>query len=1032
MPEERKLATMLFADVVGSSAIGEARDPEVVRAALGRMFDAASEVIRSHGGTVEKFIGDAVMAVFGVPTAHDDDADRAVRAAFAIRERSTEFAVRIGINTGEVVADTSREGQFLVTGGAVNAAARIQQAAGPGEILVGSLTHRVTSAGVRYGPARRVAAKGVGDIDIFPAEGIDSVVPEQHRGVPGLRAPLIGRDKELRLLHDTLARAAQDGAPHLLTIYGPPGVGKSRLVSEFASAIAAPVRTGRCLPYGEGITYYPLQLILRQDAGTSLADPRVVALDKLGSAVRGAVPAEEADVVQARVAVLAGLADADALSDVAREDLGPELRWGLRRYLERRAADGPLVLVFEDLHWAEPKLLDLIEHLAEAARAPLYLVCLARPDFREARPTWGAAARNATVLSLAPLSGDDTRRLIAELLAIDDLSEDVRSEVVSRAEGNPLYVEEFLRALMESGRLERHGGRWRVVGEGAIQVPPTLTGLITARLDRVSSEVKQLLQRGSLAGRLFSISALAALGGEAPSAELLRDAVRRDLLVEADERTVGEGTVFRFKHALIREIAYGSLPKSERSRLHDRYGRWLESSLADRRAEIVDVVAHHADQAFALAHELGLPDAGALGGRAVGLLLEARRTAADRDDIAGARGYARRAARITDDIEVPVAQRFEARAHAAVARLRSEPSPESAAYADLIIEEGRTLGPTRALALLLGNKSDYVASGPAGDIPSAQRIAADALATARAADEPDLVASALRGLGIYSAWAGDLDASERHLTEALAFAEERQIMRELPWILSWVAHAALQRGQFSQFVALRMRGAALSLSRGSRLGQLGAARNAGQVALFLGDHTTAIERNRSGLAIARDLALPEMIAAAAWGLGEALLARGDAAEARDVLSEPIRIFELRRNYGWLPEVQARAARAHLALGDLPAAKDLSAAALGTVLAYDHQAIALARAVAAEVAEATGDVDGAERLFAASLVAVPPAFGYELAQTRTAFARYLIRRRRTREAREVLEAVRDFYSDPAAVRRRAEIDDLLRRCDEVPA
>src|SRR5438093_5252733 len=303
MPEERKRVTVLFADIVGSTEMGLNYDPEVVRSALGRAFEFASAVLREHGGTVEKFIGDAVMAVFGVPAAHDDDPDRAVRAAFALRDRivgadpegGPALRVRIGVNTGEAVAGSGQSTQFLVTGPAVNAAARLQQAAAPGEIVVGDLTKRLTSSGVVYGPAREVDAKGIGKLAAWPAESVTTGVPEQHRGLPGLRAPLIGRDHELRILVESHAGLARRSQTPLVTIYGPAGSGKSRLTSEFIDAIGRErVRSGRCLPYGEGITYYAVQLILRADAGIEIADQRDAAIAKLRAATLAAFGGEVA------------------------------------------------------------------------------------------------------------------------------------------------------------------------------------------------------------------------------------------------------------------------------------------------------------------------------------------------------------------------------------------------------------------------------------------------------------------------------------------------------------------------------------------------------------------------------------------------------------------------------------------------------------------------------------------------------------------------------------------------------------------
>ncbi len=1025
---------MLFADIVGSTAQGESQDPEVVRAAMARTFEAASDILRVHGGTVEKFIGDAVMAVFGVPAAHDDDAERAVRAAFAVRDRVTEFTVRIGVNTGEVVADTSREGQFLVTGAPVNAAARLQSAAAPGEILVGALTRRLTHGAVRYGTARAIDAKGIGYLEAHPAQAMTSVLPEQQRGLTGLHAPLIGRDGELRLLHDLLARTIQDGAAHLVTIYGPAGSGKSRLVNEFAAAVqGARVRNGRCLPYGEGITYYPVQLILRQDAGIDLTDTREAALGKLRAAALAAVEADEADAVVARVAVLSGFARADeALADVAREDLGEELRWGLRRYLERRAAEMPLVLVVEDVHCAEPALLDLVENLAELARGPLCIICLARPDLRELRPSWASHVANSTAIALSPLAPDDTRRLIAELLAIDDLSEEVRAEVITRAEGNPLYVEEFLRMLMESARIERKDERWVVApGSERIEVPPTLIGLIAARLDRVGPEVKRLLQRGSLAGRFFSTTALAVLAdGQAPKPDLLRDAVRRDLLVEADERALGQGRVYRFKHVLIRDVAYGTLPKSERSRLHDRYGRWLEESLGERRAEILDIVAHHAEQAYLLARELGLPTANALGERALERLVAAGRIAWDRDDLDAWRGLYTRAAAVAGGLEARTPLAIEARGTAAVAQADLDPSAEHIAQFDEALATARAAGPSRTLAGMLTWKAWYAANFT-GAMDEARASVVEALAVAQGAHDPERVADALAGSVAIEYWLGAVDESYRAGLAALEYSEAHALPRQRAICLNWLMFDAAEQGAFREVARFSEQWGALLEARGSRVARARGAQWRARVATNIGDYETAIAAGRQAHAIWTELGARVAPAYSGWFLSEALLGHGSPAEALPYLERSVQIFESRGQRGQLPMVQALAAEASVRLGDLPAARQLADDALANALEWDIGALVAARKAAAAVSHAEGDAVAARRLLEEALSILRPT-GYRrtTALTQIAFGRLFLAAGKPAEARPHLEAARAFYVDPVAFRKRAEIDGLLRRCDEL--
>jgi len=1036
VPEERKLVTVLFADIVGSTELVQSHDPEVVRASFGRAFESASEILRAHGGTVEKFIGDAVMAVFGVPAAHDDDPDRAVRAAFALRDRLTGtdpaggplLGVRVGVNTGEAVAGSGHDAQFLVTGPVVNAAARLQQAAAPGEIMVGDLTKRLTRGGVAYGAVREIEAKGIGRLAAWPAESLETDVPEQRRGLPGLRAPLIGRDHEMRTLlqaHDGVARSGQ---PHLATIYGPAGSGKSRLTTEFIDTIgSARVRSGRCLPYGEGITYYPLQLILRADADIGIAEPRNVALQKLRAATLSAFgdEAEEADGVARRVSVLAGLERADdVLPEVQPDQLREELSFGIRRYLERRAAAGPLVLVFEDVHWAEPGLLDLIESLAEWSRAPILILCLARPDFRELRPTWGSGAANTTAISLSPLSSEETRRLIAELLAVDDLPEHVRSEVVTRAEGNPLYVEEFLRMLMETGRIEKRADRWTASASLAtVEVPPTLQGLITARLDRVAPEVKALLQRASLAGRLFSADALTALAeGAAPDAGLLRDAIRRDLLVEADERALGSGRVFRFKHVLIRDVAYSTVPKSERSRLHDRYGRWLEESLGDRRHEIADIIAFHAEQAFLLARELGATGSEVLGRRALDLLLEAARSSYERADPFASLILYRRAAAIGEVVSATAPEHAEIAGRILLARDRTTTTPLSAAEIDEGIRIARAAAPNKVLPELLAIRAREERLRD-DDAAAADETLEEAVRAAQATEDADLITQMMFVRAFDRYMMNDIDGMYRRLLEAHEHVKRTGSKRG-GVILFWLGRAATNRGDFTTARAFVEEAVASRPYQTKWFRGIGFQARAVH-ALDLGDYPVAIDAARQARDLMREVGQPGFVAGAAWTLGEALLAHGDAAAARDALVEAVDIFERRGQKGQIPEARARLARASLGLGDLAGARTSAEIAREVAMPTDIESRYIAAVALGEVHEAEGDPAAAERLLREAVALLEPGgLGNVLAKAREQYARFLLRNGRRDEARAQLAEVRAFYTDPLAQRHRERIDALL--------
>ena len=1042
MPEERKLATVLFADIVGSTTLAGEHDPERIRAVFQRTFDHMRGVIETHGGTVEKFIGDEVMAVFGVPTAHDDDAQRAVRCAVAIREATAAFepaarlqvALRIGVNTGEVIASLASVDQNLVTGQAVNAAARLRAAASPGEILVGALTKRLTDRGIRYDERRVIEAKNIGSLEAWPAAAVATATPEQDRGLTHVRAPLIGRDGEMRLLAEAYRRLSGQERPYLVTIFGPPGSGKSRLVEEFLATLGeARVRRGRCLPYGEAITFYALQGMLREDLGVAANASRETALGALDGAI-GEIFGDDpdADAVKRRIAVIAGLAEAkDALADVAEGEIGDELRWAVRRYFERRAAGGPLVLVFEDIHWAEPRLLEVIEDLVEWSRAPMLILCLARPDLREVRPNWGGGATNAAAIALSPLTGDQSRTLIAELLMIDELSEQLQTEVVTRSEGNPLYVEEFLRMLMDSGRIEQKGGRWVGVADlETVEVPPTLQGIITARLDRVPPAVRALLQCASIPGRSITTSALAALAGESPKPEHLREAVRRDLLVEADDRSaVGTGRVYRFKHVLIRDVAYSTVLKAQRSVLHDRYGRWLETILAERNDAIGDVLAFHAEQAALLAGEVDGDAARALGRRAFDLLLEAAERAWTRDDNHAATNLYDRCVRIASMIDASSQERLQVNGMTALLRWLHE-GDSWLPRVDELIEEGRRAGPSDTLALLLMNRGRTALDE---GLDTARSLFAEALSVASATGDPEIISQVWWASWLPAVWVGNLDEAEGVLVEADKFerVNPARPRRHARWLIR-STELKLWRGQFSAAaVALEEAGPFVEASR-SRSQRQFRLWVMSRLAKEVGDHEKAIEYGTESLAVAEEIGLPELIGNSCWALGEAFLAAAAHERARDTIERSIQSFGL-NNRGQRPQLLADLAQASLGLGQVSAARSHLEEAEATVLAWDVQALATVRTAAAMVAARMGDSVRAEARFREAIDGISRTqFDLYTAPTRLAFGRFLLEQRRTAEARDELVAARSFFSDPLAFRRRDEIDALLQQCDAARA
>ena len=609
--------SILFADTVGSTALGDEHDPELVRSTMGRYFERMRTIAERHGGTVEKFIGDAVMVVFGVPRVHDDDAERAVRAGLAMRdelaelnrELAVELAARVGINSGEAVADPGAAGQFLVTGDVVNVAARLQQGADVGEVVVGALTEQLTRVAIEYRPHAPIVAKGKPTpLRAFSAVRAKSVVPEQARGLPAMRAALVGRDRELKLLLDTIGRAQADRAVHVFTLLGEPGIGKSRLVGECLARLRADsvILRGRCLPYGAGITYWPLIEILRAQAGIAGADDRAQALANLDAHLATALSSSaDLPLVRARLLVLLGLeSPAVALPDVAPGRVHAEIGWGLRRYLEAISAERSAVVVVDDLQWAEPALVEVIDGIVDRMRGvPFALICVARPELTETHPRWSVGRSNATTMTLEGLDTAETATLISRLLDIDDLPAALRTQIATRSDGNPLFCEEFLRMLIEDGRVVYDGGRWRATPSAAtVTVPETIVALLAASIDRLGPEEKRALQLASIIGERFEPAEIAALSAESSPAAL--DALERKGLV-LEDREGGRGAM-RFKHLLVREVAYASISKLDRAALHERFAQTLEVEAGDRRGEFLEILAHHAERAFALSAELRL------------------------------------------------------------------------------------------------------------------------------------------------------------------------------------------------------------------------------------------------------------------------------------------------------------------------------------------------------------------------------------------------------------------------------------------
>jgi class 3 adenylate cyclase len=651
--EERKIVSVLFCDLVGFTTASESADPEDVRARLVPYHARVRDEIEAFGGVVEKFVGDAVMAAFGAPVAHEDDAERAVRAALRVLEAieelngadpTLELTVRIAINTGEaLVALGARPelGEAMVAGDVVNTASRLQGAAPVSSVVVGEATYLATRPIFVWQELEAVELKG----KAAPTRLWQAVEARGRFGVDILRAPttpFVGRDRDLVLLTTLFERAATERSVQLVTLIGEPGVGKSRLVAELGAALdqreeLIAWRQGRCLPYGEGISYWALGEIVKAQAGILESDSVDVAKDKL-AAVLGPLGDDAAWVGQ-RLAPLLG---ADALTQAQQDETF--IAW--RRFLESIAANGSAVLVIEDLHWADEPMVEFLDHVAEwSSGAPMLIVATARPEFLERFPGWGAGRRNALTLTLSPLTDAETGRLVNALLDTVLLPADLQSAIIERAGGNPLYAEEFVRILIDRGLLVRNGAHVALQADAQIEAPDTVQALIAARLDTLEPSKKSLVHDASVIGKVFWSGALVAMGDRDPEQvrAALHDLTAKELVRPARSSSIEGEHEFAFWHALVRDVAYGQIPRAMRAGKHLAAAAWIEEAAADRPQEVAEILVHHYDAAIGFGSE-----AKEIRGSLVRALRDAAKRS-QRTDLAHARRHLERALALSDD-----------------------------------------------------------------------------------------------------------------------------------------------------------------------------------------------------------------------------------------------------------------------------------------------------------------------------------------------------------------------------------------------
>jgi class 3 adenylate cyclase/tetratricopeptide (TPR) repeat protein len=777
-PEVRKTVTVLFTDVSGSTSLGESLDLEALRRVMSRYFDEMRGVIERHGGQVEKFIGDAVVAVFGVPLVREDDALRAVRAAAQMRERlgtlneelerdrGVRIQVRTGVNTGEVMTGGTTEG-VLATGDPMNVAARLEQAASPGEILLADSTYRLVKDAVAVAEAGALELKG--KAQPVQAWRLVDVAKEAPGVARRLTSPIVGREKELLLLRAAFDQASTERACHLVTVIGEAGLGKSRLTLEFTGGVGdrATVARARCLAYGEGITFWPLAEAVKQASGITQED--------------------EAGEAEAKIeALIAGDPDAAAVAEHVASAIGltaaaysiQETFWAVRRLFEAVARTRPLVVEFDDIHWGEPTFLDLLEYLAGWSTGfPILLLCMARPDLLDLRPAWGVGKPNVTSIRLDPLTAEESNSVMENLLAGAELGPEVRVRITEAAEGNPLFVEEILRMLVDEGVLQRDDGRWSAVGDlSSLSIPPTVSALLDARLEGLPGEERAVLQRASIVGKVFWWGAVSELSPqeEKPIVGTLLQALVRRELIHPDRSSFTGEDAFRFGHILIRDAAYRGVPKEARANLHGQLARWLEFRAGDRVSEYEEILGYHLEQSCRYRSELGPVgnEDRKLTVEAAGWLASAGRRALARNDIPATINLLSRAAAllpaddparlaILSDLAMALSEAGDAqqaRALFAEALDRAEASGDDRLRAHAAMQ--------RWIALTEGEDAE------------ARREAEEALQVFEAAGDQRGLSRAWRVLGALDWRAGRVGAEERAIDRALRHARNAGDARE--------------------------------------------------------------------------------------------------------------------------------------------------------------------------------------------------------------------------------------------------------------
>jgi class 3 adenylate cyclase/tetratricopeptide (TPR) repeat protein len=951
---ERRLVSVLFADLVGFTSASEGRDAEETRELLGRYFETARTVIERYGGTVEKFIGDAVMAVWGTPVAQEDDAERAVRAALelvgAIGDVVPEVEARAGVLTGEAAVTLGAQGQGMVAGDLVNTASRIQSAADPGQVLVGEATRRATEAAIAFESAGEHELKGKTDrVTLWRALRVTAGVGGALRSV-GLETPFVGRERELRLVKELFHACADDRKAHLVSVIGIAGVGKSRLGWEFfkyVDGVSEGVwwHRGRCLAYGEGVAFWALAEMVRMRARITEGEDPDSAREKLRSAIEEQIADEdEIRFVEPRLLHLLGLEEEGA-------SRGKEELFGAWRLLfERMSATSPVVLLFEDLQWADAALVEFISYLLEWSRDfRIYVICLARPEAQERHSAFGQASRNQTTLFLEPLSAEAMEELLDGL--VPGLPAELRERILSRAEGVPLYAVETIRMLLDRGLLVQEGSIYRPTGSiEELEVPETLQGLISARLDGLAPEERRLLQDASVLGKTFSKEALAGVAGfEVVRLEpLLTSLVRKEVLrVHVDPRAPERGQ-YGFLQDLVRRVAYDTLSRRDRKSRHLAAAEALRSTFGDADQEIAEVVAAHYVAAYDAQPDAD--DALQIKASARELLTRAGERAGSLAARVEARRYFERAAELAED-PLERAHLLERVGVMALSNTEYAEAERAFTEAEDLLDDAEE---PRGIARLSGRLAQVEGLTGRGQA-ALERLEQAYAAVATDEPDPDVTDLAAR-LGQMYVYGGDFERAEEPLELALATAQAQRLPE--PLVRALLAKSLLVRARGRPEEELALMRHALRYALENDLPE--AAGNAYSFisdACFLYDrYGEALDVQRDALALARRVGIRRIEMFSLAELSYALAMTGgwdEAIAARGELPD-----ELLRTSQNVSSVLSGVLEIHLHRGEIEAARDLLSHFDYLEDYFELQDRAIYRGAQAAVLFVEGDHEGA--------------------------------------------------------------------------